>query len=369
MEGIETARIVAKLREALVVSTKKTSKRVRRRARDGELIQVFRHVYVHVEALRGTDIFEVRLRVAIVRALAVACALGSGCALSHVSAALIHGVPMVKLPSEVHVCVPKGRHPVATKLQQIQLPGVASFAPEPVVTHYETVPRTEMVSVVCDAKAVELPVAAVQCARSLPAKEGIVVVSGALRILARFSRFDMALSRRREEFWRDQLLTVMANLPARNGIRKARLIIDCADAACESVPERILLWVLRAGGFRDVISQVEHIIRGRRYFTDFELPVSNGGFAIEYDGKGKYGCEVGEVLDSLTARDQRQKDLESAGITVVRFEGFELARPDQIVAEIAARSGNLPRRRVPRILREQLPIQHVKRHLGAPCLT
>ena len=60
---------------------------------------------------------------------------------------------------------------------------------------------------------------------------------------------------------------------------------------------------------------------GRQYFADFAWP---GRRVIgEADGTGKYGLTDREVTEALRAERRRQRDLEDAGWTVVRWDSTE----------------------------------------------
>lgn len=331
------------LREAMTVGSR-ANRHALRRARDhGQVVKLFRNIYINPRALEGADQWEVRLKVALARLIAVSMALGSHCPLVRESATFLHGVNTDRDNGEVHVRVPRGRRWNLWSLEELRISG--NVIPKGrVVRHELTLPEGVVEHPIPDVSTVALPVAAVQAAQATPARKGVVIASGALRELAGFRNYDQDSSRARERHWREELNQWVELLPNKWGRPRARAVIAAADAGCESVAERILLWILKAAGFKGVDTQVEHVVNSRTYYTDIE--VENGAGIVEYDGKGKYGRSVEEVLTSLTERDQRQKDLEAEGLLVLRFEGFELKNPMKVTDEIRNRTGARRRRPV-----------------------
>ena len=78
---------------------------------------------------------------------------------------------------------------------------------------------------------------------------------------------------------------------------------------------------------------------GAAYFADFLW--DEAGVIGEADGLGKYGETEREVTAALARERHRQRDLEDAGYTVIRWDSRE--SPDVWVARIRSALGISPR--------------------------
>ncbi|MGO3797301.1 MAG: hypothetical protein ACTJGR_09310 [Pauljensenia sp.] len=181
-----------------------------------------------------------------------------------------------------------------------------------------------------------LELAAVQGALASERREAVVLVSGALRRLCGFDRFGLPGSRAREEVWRARMEALSEGLPSRRNRVRAWAVMGVGDGACESVPERLLLWILAASGFAGVRSQMRIEAGGRTFHADFGI--AHLLVVIEFDGKEKYGRDRWTTLEGLSSRDARQRLIEAAGWTVVRFEFREREDPAAVAREVAARA-------------------------------
>lgn len=76
-------------------------------------------------------------------------------------------------------------------------------------------------------------------------------------------------------------------------------------------PEPLLGWMLRAHGFT-VETQFHHQVGTDDHWADTEIVELD--IVIEFDGKGRYGTQWGEIPRRLSAREDRDKDLESSGL-------------------------------------------------------
>lgn len=321
----------------LVVANRRTSARCRRRVRSGELVPVFRNVYISTDFLSTPDRWERATRATIARACAVATVLGPRAVISHETAAVMHGIPMVDEFVDVHVSIGRrwgGGAP--TLLPAIVLPSQEVIPSVRLVRHESLVPGPSIVrrGRISLSDPVET---AVQCACSLHPRKGVVAVSGILRFLSRFDRFQMTQSRHREEHWRARIGKALNRRGASvRHVVRGRAVLAAADAGCESVAEAVLVWTLKAAGFTGVHTQVLHVIGDSRYFVDVEIEGSDA--ALEFDGKIKYGVDRDTILENLTRQNRRQKDLESVGLTVLHFEYRELNNWRAIRDEVVRRS-------------------------------
>lgn len=333
-----------KVREHLVVSTRATAKRCAAAQRGGELTRVWRQVLLDTSCLAGLGhqwrVFELAT---VARAFAVQIVLGPRAVISHQTAALCHGVEVCDELMDVHVCDPRARGVGRMVLPRIQLPdfsaGIGIVPEARLLRHQARLDPAWMREGPAGLRLVDPVTAAVQASMEQAPREGVIVVSGTLRQCAAFNRFSekVETSRAREEEVRELLFRRLREAPGRRGVRKAMAVIAAADAACESVAERELLWILKAAGFREVRTQVVHVAGRKEYYVDFELPEHR--IVVEFDGEGKRGRSVVEILRSYDREAIRQKDLEALGYIVLRARGRELRSPELIVGEIVRRAG------------------------------
>ena len=328
----------------LVVSRRTTSKQTAKLLREGRIIRIFRNVYVHTRYLYGLSKWELHARVTLLRACAVALALGERYVLSHDTALLMAGVEIANSLPDIHVSRSGRWGGKRTVLPAVNIPGGPTVPSARLIRHGAHIP-SEWVSAIEGVRMAVGEFAAAQCACTLAPKEAVVILSGALRCMSAFSRFRMAESRRRETFLRAEVASILEALPRCRWKARARAVLAAADAGCESVPERELLSILKAAGLREVHTQGIVLDGGDVYYVDFRI--GNTRIVIEFDGKDKYGEFPDQILRSLTARDQRQKRLEAHGFIVLRFEYFELAHPHLVIDEVIRRAGvkKMPRPR------------------------
>lgn len=178
------------------------------------------------------------------------------------------------------------------------------IAPRPVVIHGLRVDSLENTAVTFAAGAHPL--------------EAFVAVCGILRKLARFDRFSLAESRKRETQIRQDLLRILSESAITHGCQRARELLTLADAACESVGERALLWVILTVSPLLPRCQHEVVIEGRRFYLDFAFPEVK--LAFEFDGIGKMGSDEAQFRQAQRDMLDRQRMLERAGWTVIRFQ-------------------------------------------------
>lgn len=332
-ERMDTLAHLASSRSRLVIATGATSRRCARAESTGALIRVHRHVFVERSHLEVGDQWEFARRARGVRALAVG-ELFRDAVISHSTALGLHGVEGPEFHPDIHISVPRRWNAAPLDLPELRV-GRDRVPRGRIIRHLGKVPDAMVRNGILRVATPEL--AAVQCAFDSDPREGLVLVSGTLRLLSRFSRFEPGPSRHREERCRRRLLAIADVLPTRRHSRRAREVLMSADAGCESVPERILLWILTAAGVEDFETQMVVECSGRVFYVDFGIPGLM--IVIEFDGKTKYGVEVQEVLESLSRRDARQKLIEAEGFTVVRFEYGELRDPEGVIRELRLRAG------------------------------
>ncbi|MGD9530837.1 type IV toxin-antitoxin system AbiEi family antitoxin domain-containing protein [Pseudonocardia sp.] len=268
--------------------------------RTGSLAAVRRGAYV--------DAADERLALATARhALlvhATAPRLHAESVFSHVSAAVLHGLPTWDIPLD-RVHVTRNRRSGARRS------GV-------VVLHAAGVAPGELVAV--DGVAVtDVPRAVVDLARSVGFERAVAVADAALR---------------RGGVDEGALLEALTRAAGRPGLAQARRVIAAADGRAESVGEsRSRLALSRAGVPLPVLQQemraADGATLGRVDFWWREQRTVG-----EFDGLEKYGrlLRPGQSpRDAVVAEKRREDALRDTGLQVVRWVWAELDRFDDIV--------------------------------------
>jgi very-short-patch-repair endonuclease len=216
--------------------------------------------------------------------------------LSHTSAALVHGVPLVEDPAQIHVTVPRSHGHLAlagARLHRRPLPEL-DVQLRSDGTRVTTVERT-----------------LADVARILPLSHAVAAADGALRA----GSADVDALRRRLRAERG------------TGSSACRAVADLLDPACESVLEslvRVLLWT---GPWARPATQ--HRVAapgGPPYRLDFAWP--DRRLAVEADGFAFHSDRQAYRSDR-----RRHNSLVSLGWRVLRFTYEDaVARPDYVRA-------------------------------------
>ena len=233
--------------------------------------------------------------------------------MSHESAALVNGQWTPSSPSDlVHLTRPgePGRCDHGMRIHRSRLPTSL------VTTRYRlpvtTVART-----------------AVDVARGHRMPEALVALDGAARVIAA-EEFGLTQRSLRDPARRaevadqvvDQLRTAYESVRRWPGSVVVRDGLELVDLASESPFESRSRGWMRLAGLPSPVTCLEVRGRsGRQYFADFAWPERR--VLGEADGTGKYGLTDREVTEALRAERRRQRDLEDAGWTVVRWDSTE----------------------------------------------
>ncbi len=213
---------------------------------------------------------------------------------SHESAALLWGLPV-------------WQDAPATHLRQSTRPGPGQRSS--VRRHVDPVPSIHR-AVVNDLPVTSLALTAVDCARSLPVLDALVVADAALRAGADVE--DMAL--------------LLDQAQGRAGVATARRVLAAADPGAESAPETATRYLLLAAGLPTPQTQVPVQTWQRTYWVDLGYP--QWRVAVEYDGRTKYGG------DAWFKEKRRLDAIVEAGWRVVRVTAEDLADPSRLVARV-----------------------------------
>lgn len=204
----------------------------------------------------------------LLQVLAVAAASpGSGPAFSHVSAAVIWGLPLWGIrPDVVHTLVDGRRH---------------TRTVSGVMRHDMAVHEQDIVEV-GGLRCTSLMRTVFDLARTAPLPTAVAAADFALRSVAvREHVQDADLAGR----WREELFDLAR--PGLRGVRQARDVIEFADGRAQLPGESVSRVHLRTLGFRDVELQVPVTgSMGGQYYLDFGFPRTR--CFGEFDGEEKY---------------------------------------------------------------------------------
>jgi predicted transcriptional regulator of viral defense system len=291
----EALRSVGIVTRAEALSAGVSQARIDTAVRNGTLIPVSRGVY-----LRAAVAPKIRSRTGgedLLRAAAALAVAGGDAAVSHQSAALLLGIPLLGKPvNDVTLTVPaqrdrhgrRGIHLYATDLPAEQVATKYGF---PVTTAARTV---------------------IDLARTLDFRAGVVAADSAL-----FKKLTA----------KAELRSVVAALPRRPGIARTAEVIEFADGRAESPLESIGRVGFRDGGLPPPELQIqlgngfEPIARVDFYWRQYRT-------AAEADGAMKYDNDPG------LARRQLRRDhlLRAEGYEIVHFTWQDINFSPELVA-------------------------------------
>jgi hypothetical protein len=259
-----------------------------------------RGVYLTTELPRAPEVLH-RLAVA-----SVARRMSGRSAISHQSAAVLHGIPLWKVPRrQVHV-TQTGRatsrkadtlytHPAGSEFDIVRIDGL------PVVGAARTV---------------------VDLARTLSFEEGVVAADGALH---------------RKIVTAAELADEVRAAKWRTGAARAAAVVAFADGESESVGESRSRVIMRRGGLPAPKLQVVVRDTARAEIGRCDFGYTDIRVAAEFDGRVKYGrlLRPGETPGDAVFREKQREDrLRDAGWIVTRWVWDELGNPAVIVSRV-----------------------------------
>lgn len=252
----------------------------------------------------------------LVRVWATAPVVPSGGAFSHLSAALVHGWPLVGPgPERVHVTVPTIDRTLHRAGLVVHAPDAAPFRLAPV--RLDGVPVTDAVTT------------ASSIARSVPVHVAAVAIDAAVRA---------------GTLTASEVAAALPPGPGR-GSRRAQTVLRALDVRHETAGESYTAVRLVQSGARRVVPQHEFRHDGSVHRVDFWLPDS--GTVIEFDGKVKYtdqsmlaGRDPGEIVWAEKRREDQLRQRREVR-TVVRVTWWHLERLDRFQALLRAHAVEL----------------------------
>jgi hypothetical protein len=259
---------------------------VRRLLRAGDLSAVRRGCYV----LGGPPEDPLVRHALLVRA--AAGHLAGPAVVSHVSAAVLHGLPVWAVPLE-RVHVTRDRRTGGRSGTRV---------------HVHTAPLGREEVVMADGMAVTSPArTVVDLARTVPFEQAVVVADAALRSrLVDRARLDEALSR--SSRWR--------------GSPAARRAVAFADGRSESVGESRSRVAIARAGLPAPLPQWQVVGAGGRFLGRVDFGWPERRTVGEFDGRVKYGrlLRPGQRPEDVVFEEKRREDaLRDADLGVVRW--------------------------------------------------
>lgn len=255
--------------------------------------------------------YERRASVVAARAVAVSRRTTTKHALSHTTAALLHGLRIRSFPVLPELTAPSHTSTRDTPDHvRHTLP-----LPDDDVVEIDGVPVTTIDRTIIDLSRFTVPL------------DALVSTDHALALRSDVDRFDRSGTERRARAIRARWRRRIDDLPPRaRGSRAARSVVDWALPWAESARETWLRWVILTWGRRDVVAQCPVVTPEATYFTDLALrdgllPDGSPRWAHqEYDGGGKLGTTDVETRAVLDAQQRRERAITALGHGVVRFD-------------------------------------------------
>lgn len=267
-----------------------------RMVRRGELRRLQRGAYAHSPAELPTDA-AARHRLAV---LATMPGLRSPAVVSHLSAAVLHGLPVWGVPlARVHVT----RRPPTSGTGSTRLRQHVARVPEDQLTVVDGVGTTSVTRTVVDV------------ARSVPFESAVVIADRALRS-GSTTRQDLV-----------DCVALMGRIP---GIRAAARVVDFADPLSESVGESRSRVLIHRLGLRPPDLQVRVRRRDGSVMARCDFGWEGHRTLGEFDGRVKYGRLLGprqEPGDVVFREKRREDELRDHRWQVVRWTWDDLDHP------------------------------------------
>jgi len=258
--------------------------------RDGTWEKIRRGAYV--QKIDAPNHYDRRRQRALALAAAVHRQSTREHVFSHVTAALLHGLPVVGSLSLVH-------------LVQSSAPGVRDA--RDVRRHCYELPASQ-VTTQQGVFVTSLERTLVDCAMAIPRRHALVIADAALHVGAEPA----------------ECSRILDSMRGGRGVVGARWVLDASDAGAESAGETLARFEILLAGLARPHTQLRVEADGYVYWADLGWPEHR--VLLEYDGAAKYEAN-GPASSAVIAEKRRQERLEAAGWTVVRVAGPDLREP------------------------------------------
>lgn len=257
-----------------------------------------RGVYIDTVPTGGDRHAAVR-QVSLAHIAAVRAQLHADQVVSHVSAALLWGLPLLVEPPAVHVI--QSTHPRASLASDV-------------IRHVMALPPDE-VAVRAGQPVTTLERTAVDCAMTLGPAGGLIVM-------------DAALHRGADG---ELLAELLARRPGARGVRTARAVLAAADGGAESPGETLARLAIVRLGVVPPVTQIAVETDLGTFWSDLGWP--DWGVVGEYDGVAKYTVR-GDAVDAVLREKRRQEAIEEAGRTVLRLVSDDCRNPLRLLGRL-----------------------------------
>lgn len=260
--------------------------------------------------------------------------VSNGAVFSHGTAALIHGLWLLRTPAKTHITQRSKPRRQAKALRR----------------HTGELPEGDVVEV-NGVRVTSIERTIVDCAKSMRPRDALVVADSGMRLLVAPRRDQRGATAERTEALRVRLLA-MVEQGARHGRRQARAVIAHADPCSESPYETVVRWIAISRGLPRPVLQMRFEVRGCVYYTDmywyFELEIDGAVLRLhligEYDGELKYLVDADDAgsaghaaARAVIAEKHREDDLRGLPWTVVqRFDRQDAAQPEATFQRLCA---------------------------------
>lgn len=270
---------------------------IRNRSQKGTLTKILHGVYAD-PGLMQRCAQDPRLRALTMHAAVIKT--NPSAVLSHQSAALWHGAPLLKLPTKVHVSTPAGQNHTNTHLTVHRNRTNECVTAQSVSGFMVTTPAQTILD----------------CALTMPPPEALCVTNYFLNTGA------CALEQVHE----------VLKAPGRRGRTNAHQVATRMSTLCES-PLETAAWDLFMTRNLELPTQQLWVSEDHR--ADFAWKSLR--LILEADGEVKYSGQYGAAGHVIQNERRRQRALEKAGWTVMRTDWKEVIHtPDLLVARLKA---------------------------------
>lgn len=288
-----------------------------------------RGAHLPVEVLLSVPTpWERRRLVDLARIIVVQSHLAPDVVFTRDSAAVLRGIPMLASTPDVHAVTPGRQDRLRAGLRAIHVKG-RLLAPAVRVRLHHGSDEGGAHSLI-DGIPVNSPEAMLAgLARFAGVREAVASVSTGLHLGTGFDRRRPAASRQGEARAKERLTRALEAGVGRRGCARGLLVVDAADAGCESIAEGVLVWFLHAYGARPWRTQQEVQVKGRSVFPD--VIFAEVHVILEVEGFRKLGTTPGEIRRNSHEQMTRGSHLEAAGWRVVHLPAsLVLGPPDEL---------------------------------------
>ncbi len=292
-------------------------------------VTVLRSVVMNIESFSAeTPRWQIRYALNLARIVGVYRTRKNLQYFTHESAVLLHGLSPWNVEPSVYAATNSNRH--KTTLPKVTI-NTEVFEPRGFRPTF-SLQRSDEYLTIDNLPVESLENTAIRMVISRPAVDALVAVSQILHRLTRFSHFQWQYSRSLEKQVKQSLLVRLDKIqkehPKLGNYDRGRVLINVADAACESAGEAALQPILYAVFSDALVSQYKIHMNGHDYFADFAVPEVH--LIIEFDGVGKMGTNEQEFNDALHAQLNRQNAIESLGYSFIRVKWNDLLNPTDL---------------------------------------